>query len=433
MNSIAGLLAMKMIKISLFLLVFALFLPINSYAEETVQSRIDHASPGDMIEIEEGMYEESLTLKKSITLKGKGDVVIRSCKEKPVITIGGKNSTLDNIKLEHCSKGEKIAAIYVSGSGHMLKRLQIDAEQVGIQLDKAEQITIKDGYILGHRKGNGIDLWESASNTIQNMNISRFLDGIYLEQSNHNVLKENTLTHSRYGMHLMYADDNILQKNSSRENLTGTMLMEAKRTTVTRNDFSLNQDNVNAQGLLMYYVSDTKIIGNDITENRVGIYMEDSENNTMKSNKLANNYIGIQFKKANNNQITLNTFAGNVNEAQAIESSKNTFAKNYWEAAAKVDTTGKGISAVPFTADPYFLTLTEDVPEYQLFFQAPGLSLLQKILKSSEDQLLIDAAPLIKPSVNIEQESSSGPILWTISIVMMCVSLLLFVFGRKRI
>jgi len=424
---------MKIFKTTLFLLIFAFFLSTNSYADETLQSRIDQASKGEIIEIEEGIYEESLTLKKSIKLIGKGDVVIRSCEEKPVITIGGKNNTLENIKVEHCSKVEKTTAIYVTGSGHMLQDIQIDAEQFGIKLDKANHITITDSYILGHRKGNGIDLWESTSNTIQNMNISRFLDGIYMEQSNRNLLRENTLTSSRYGMHLMYANDNILQKNSSRKNLTGTMLMEAKRTSVLDNDFSLNLDNVNAQGLLMYYVTDSKIIGNHMTENRVGIYMEDSQNNTIKSNKLTNNYIGVQFKRANDNQIILNTFAGNVNEAQAIESSKNTFMKNYWEASAKIDTSGKGISVVPFTADPYFLTLTEDLPEYQLFFQAPGLSLLQKMLKSSENQLLIDSSPLMKPSVEIEKDDSSGSILWTISIVMLCVSLLLFVFGRKRI
>ena len=82
-----------------------------------------------------------------------------------------------------------------------------------------------------------------------------------------------------------------------------------------------------------------------------------------------------------------NTFVGNVNDAQAIESANNQVNRNYWDAASKVDVDGDGKSEVVFTADPYFHTLTSDVPEFQLFFQAPGLILLQNMLKSPADQV----------------------------------------------
>ncbi|MGE7183812.1 right-handed parallel beta-helix repeat-containing protein [Peribacillus sp. NPDC006672] len=424
---------MKIFKMALFFLVLSFCLPSISEASGLLQARVDRASAGATIEIEEGVYEESIVLSKPITLKGKGEVVIRSCVEQPIITIEGKHVSLQNIKVEQCSDVKKSTAISVMGSNHNLQNLYIDTTQFGIKLDGAQNVMIQNSEIIGKQKGNGIDLWESNNNTIRNMKISRVVDGIYLEQSHDNSLKGNSLSRSRYGLHLMYSNNNLLKENVSKGNMTGTMLMEAKGTSVLHNEFSNNKDNVNAQGLLMYYVTGTEIIRNQMTENRVGIYMENSQKNLLKSNKLTDNFIGIQFNKANENKVTLNTFVGNVNEAQAIESSKNGFIQNYWDASAKIDTRGKGTSAIAFTADPYFLTLTKDVPEYQLFFQAPGLTLLQKMLKSPESQLLKDPRPLMHPSVDVEKETSSSPVLWTISAFMVFLSLLLFIFGRKRI
>ena len=43
-----------------------------------------------------------LIISKPITLVGKGEVLLRSCEEKPVVTISGESVTLKNIKVEHC-------------------------------------------------------------------------------------------------------------------------------------------------------------------------------------------------------------------------------------------------------------------------------------------------------------------------------------------
>ena len=146
-----------------------------------------------------------------------------------------------------------------------------------------------------------------------------------------------------------------------------------------------------------------------------------------------NNFIGVQFKKANDNQLTRNTFIGNVNEAQAIESANNRIHHNYWDASAKLDMKGNGESTIPFTADPYFLTLTEDVPEFQLFFQAPGVILLQKMLKSPADQVLTDETPLMETTMDVEKEQSSNVALWLMSMIMIVVSISLYIVGRKRV
>ena len=416
----------------MFFLLFLFSMPSLSEAETTLQAKIDGASKGDTIEIEEGEYEEAVTIDKPITLVGKGEVLLRYCEEEPVISISGEFVTLKNIEVEHCGDQNLDTAIYVTGSNHTFEDMTVETRRMGISLDEANDVTIRDSEITGRRQGNGIDLWRSNRNQLENLTVSNVSDGIYIEQSHENTLHSNNIERSRYGMHLMFSNDNVLSENVSRFNVTGTMLMESKRTLIKDNTFYANRYSVNAQGLLLYLTTETEVTGNEFISNRVGIYIEEAENNTIKTNKIVDNFIGVQFDKATGNRIDGNTFVGNVNDAQAIESSNNEINGNYWDAASKVDVDGNGKSEIVFTADPYFQTLTSDVPEFQLFFQAPGLILLQNMLKSPPEKLLTDSTPLMDMSMVVERETSSGSSLWVICAVMILVSSSLFILGRKR-
>ncbi|WP_419392754.1 right-handed parallel beta-helix repeat-containing protein [Cytobacillus praedii] len=423
---------MKSIIFIIFVLVLGFCLPYGAEATSTLQSEIDAASKGATIEIKEGEFNETVSISKPITLVGKGKVLLRSCTDEPIIAISGEGVILKNIKVEHCGDEKKDTAIYVTGSNHILEGMDIVTRGVGIKLDRATDVKIQNSMIEGGKQGNGIDLWKSKKNTIANIKILNVADGIYLEQSNQNTLFRNTIQNSRYGMHLMFSDDNILNENMSKANATGAMLMESDRTVVSNNILSSNNNNVHAQGLLLYTVSDTKVTENSIISNRVGIFIENAEGNQIDNNSIMNNFIGIQFENANGNTAKRNSFVGNVNNAQAIKSANNQIETNYWDAASKVDITGNGVSKIPFTADPYFLTLTTNVPEFQLFFQSPGLILLQKMLKSPAEQLLIDSSPLMDLTNEIEIQKSSSFRLWSMSIFMMIVSCSLFIYGRKR-
>ncbi|MBA9026563.1 right-handed parallel beta-helix repeat-containing protein [Peribacillus huizhouensis] len=423
---------MKIMNYIMLLLVLSFFLPAVSEAEGTIQSKINEAQKGAVIEIEEGEYEETLVITKPITLKGKGEILLRSCLSEPVVTISGESVTLKNIKVEHCGDEKEATAIYVTGSNHKLEGIAIETKRFGIRLDNANGVTIKDSEIVGRKQGNGIDLWKSNQNKFENLKINNVLDGIYLEKSDGNTIHRNDIQRSRYGLHLMFSNENVLEENASRANITGTMLMESKRTVVRNNKFLSNNKSVNAQGLLIYLSTDTEVTGNEFISNRVGIFIEEAENNRIDTNKIMDNFIGVQFKKSNENKVIRNTFVGNVNDAQAIESANNQVNGNYWDAASKIDVNGDGKSEIVYSADPYFLTLTNAVPEYQLFFQTPGLILLQNILKSPADQLLTDSAPLMNMTLEVEKEKSTSFSLWVISVVMILSSFSLFIFGRKR-
>ncbi|QVY61167.1 hypothetical protein [Cytobacillus gottheilii] len=124
-----------------------------------------------------------------------------------------------------------------------------------------------------------------------------------------------------------------------------------------------------------------------------------------------------------------NTFNGNVNDTQANESANNIIKNNYWDAALKLDIDGDGVSELPHAADPYFMALVQRIPEYQLFFQHPGITLLKQVFNGPEDELLRDLEPsMVYASSENSQKNDKQIILWFVGVVFILVS---FIFIQK--
>jgi nitrous oxidase accessory protein len=162
------------------------------------------------------------------------------------------------------------------------------------------------------------------------------------------------------------------------------------------------------------------------------MYIEDSTENTLTRNEITSNFIGTQVFNISQNKVIDNSFISNVNEIQALKGTNNLIKNNYWDAGSKLDTNGDGKSNLPYQADPYFLNLISETPEFQLFFQDPGMLLLQKMLKSPDKKLVTDQSPLMKSKLHTESQAESNQTgIWVLSLIMMMGSLLLIVKGRK--
>ncbi|PEJ11435.1 hypothetical protein CN675_26080 [Bacillus toyonensis] len=425
---------MKKICSPLLLFLFFCFPGVSIHAESTLQSKIDAASPYETITLENRAYNETIKISKPITIQGNKNTKIVSCGKDPVITINKENIILKDLKIEQCNDNTDQPAVFVSGDKHYINGLKIHASYMGIKLEDARNIKIENSIIVGQKRANGIDLWQSNRNLIENIKIQNVRDGIYLEQSDNNTIKENTIWQSRYGIHLMYSDRTVVEKNISKENTTGAMIMGTKETSVVGNRFIDNKSNVHAQGILLYDAIKTNILQNEIANNRVGIYVEKAKHNTIMSNSIFNNFIGLQFKDARENEFTQNVMIGNVNESQATQSRENNIYKNYWDASLKVDTDGSGISNIPYKADAYFLLLTQDIPEYQLFFQSPGMRILQSFIKIPDQSLLVDNESRMEP-IGITQKGEEVAFqsnVLIVSVSMLLMGSILFILGRKN-
>jgi nitrous oxidase accessory protein len=422
-----------LVKLLLFAGMFSLVGGREAAAQISLQSLINAAPEGGTVKLEAGTYQEDIVINKPVVIEGEKVAVIKTCSTKPAVTISGKNVTLKNLKIKTCKKDKGNAVIQISGKNHRLENLQIQTSHQGIQLENVEKSNFLYINLLGNGNKNGFDLWESHHNRFEGIKINQFEDGFYMENSHNNIFIGNTIQNSRYGMHVMFSDNITLIRNVSKSNFSGAMIMGTHQSIIKENQLIENNQNVNAQGLLLYDVHQSTIEDNEISHNRVGLFMENSSENTLENNEFMANFVGAQINKINSNVIEHNQFVSNVNDIQATKAPDNTIQNNYWDAAWKLDTDGDGMSDLPYSADPYFLNLAKETPPYQLFFQHPGLVLLQKMLKSPASMLVKDRAPLM--NMEGKQTVTTEPpmlFLWAISLFMISSSLIIIYLGRKK-
>ena len=399
-------------------------------AETSLQEQINETPSGEMLIVQSGTYEGPIEITKPIDLVAEdGAVIVYNGTEKAV-SISGQDVSVSNLSVK--ASDQAAAAIQLTGDGHKLVDLKIVAGTTAIFMDQASHVLVEGTDIVGQSKKHAIELNESDDNVFEANTVARVEDGFYVENSNRNTFLNNEISEAHYGFHIMYSEGIVLTDNQVEESFTGAMVMGASGGTIKDNVFSDNNKNVNAQGLLLYDSTGVNVTGNDLVNNRIGLFIEQASANEVRGNLFLSNYIAIRFLEAEGNVIEGNDFFLNLNEAQAIESSRNSVNENYWDSAIKADVNNDGYSELAFEADPYFLSLTDEVPEYQLFFQSPGMLILQKMLKSTSGELLMDTNPLMKPkAIDAARSEGSAWQMGAIATVMFGLSATLFLIGRK--
>lgn len=383
---------------------------LEASAQNSLQSLIDRTNTGEL-SIPPGHYRGPIVISKPITLQGNGSVTITSQGDQPVITVNTDHVSMTGIHVIDERSHPDNAAIVLHGSGHVLDRLHIQSAGSGIQLREVQKSLFQQLQISGlenqsgterqlFHRGNGIDLWGSHDNLIISCTISSMQDGIYLESSESNRILNNTVSDSRYAMHLMFTKDTIVTGNVGIRNVTGLMVMGTDRTRIDHNRFYKQNQNVNSQGLLLYDVKNAVVEHNRMEGNRVGIYLELSSSNTVRDNTVAFNFIGLQAIESSRNKLIRNSFISNVIQAQAKESLGNDLNGNFWDDTQKIDLQGDGKSDLPYRINPFFLTLTNAAPAFQLFFHSPGMVFLESLFHTGTDQWLTDASPMIRPAAD---------------------------------
>lgn len=422
-------------KFCLVILVIGIVFGFNTkaIAIDSLQSRINSTPDGGMLYLEDILYSEPIVIKRPIHVIGKKGTTFQVCTNQPAITIASDSVDIENIIIEKCfQKGAK-ESLYITGQNHLMRNIRIEAERIGVMLEHTVNSTFQNIQITGEGTSPGVNIWESTENYFINNKISNVGDGFYLENSPGNTFSDNSVSKSRYGLHIMYSDHITVTNNVFKQNVTGAMVMETTGTIIENNWMGGNNQNVNAQGLLLYNVYDSKITDNIVISNRVGMYMENSSGNNITNNQITENFIGAQLKSIKQNVIERNSFTGNVNEIQAVNATDNQIRNNYWDGADKLDMDGDGKSDLVYHADPFFLKLIDETPAFQLFFQSPGMVLLQSMLKSPEDLLVSDISPLMINPLELEKLEKTNQIpVVIISFGMIVTSLFSIILGRRK-
>jgi len=203
-----------------------------------IQDAVDKASPGDTILVDQGSYNENITITKPLfikSVKGPAVTIVRAL-DKRDATLSISNTS-----------GVTLGGFTSTGS-----------DVAGILLLNARNVVLSGN--VTKQNGSGIVLKNSNDNKLtdneSDLNASY---GLYLEASSKNKLSKNTAnSNNDKGIFLSHSDSNTIQGNSANRNQwNGIMLFSSHNNTVR----------------------DNKTIGNSY-----GIVTSDSNDNDMDSN-----------------------------------------------------------------------------------------------------------------------------------------------------
>ena len=168
----------------------------------SIQSAIDTANPGQIIEVLNGTFNERLIVTKPLTLKGVGKPIIDGRGIGSAITLLANGSTLLGFTATGSGKDSGDAGIKVLSDGNIIKdNTAIKNNNYGIFLYHVDKNILFLNSAAENKK-SGIRLVHSNSNQVWGNNISTNWNGISIETSRGNTIKANNLTRNEMGINI---------------------------------------------------------------------------------------------------------------------------------------------------------------------------------------------------------------------------------------
>ncbi len=166
----------------------------NEYT--TIQAAINAASPGDTIAVNEGTYEEILSIDKKLHIIGdsKDSTIIqnKNTSKKIVISISADACVIEKFSIIGPKVQTDIIGIWVNSSHNIISQIHISTTDKAILLDE-----------------------DTQNNTITSINATQNNYGIFVQWSDKNFISENAFTSNNlYGVYLHNSNNNILSENT---------------------------------------------------------------------------------------------------------------------------------------------------------------------------------------------------------------------------
>jgi len=233
-------------------------------------------------------------------------------------------------------------------------------------VQKVNSIIDGAGYTLhgGIAYSAGVRLANNA--TIQNMQITGFVWGIYLFGGKNRLVTKNNITNCSTGIHVEESTNNILSDNYISSNYVGYLLASSNDNIISNNYITDHQDGIELMGLTSP-TQNVTISNNTITGNFNGITLWWCDSNSIYGNNITNNDKGIKNRISSNNIVYHNYFMNNSNHVFIQYSGFSNIwddgypsGGNYWSGFETTDIYGgsyqnqsgsDGIGDTPYVAD----------------------------------------------------------------------------------
>jgi nitrous oxidase accessory protein len=278
-----------------------------------IQDAVNNASNGDTIFVFTGIYNEQITINKSITLIG----------EDKNLTIINGSGIGDVVSFLADSVTFKCFTIQNSGG---------DVVNAGVSV-KSNNDIIENNIYANNR--NGIYIENSANNTVSwnvitnNGNQSYEGSGISLYNSTGNLIIENSIF-ANFGTGLIGTyttqGNNIISRNNITDNTEGVLFYEFSNNAITYNNVTRSAE----KGIEVIYSQNNSIVNNDICFTTLqSIAVFDSSNNTISRNTIKNSsYTCMEFNQGSFNNTVDRNIIRDSDEGFEIDGLYNRISNN---------------------------------------------------------------------------------------------------------
>ena len=393
------------------LALFGLCLSLTAFAGQPLQAWLDTALPGTVLRLPPGNYSGPATINKPLTLEGSGKVIIDAGGKGTVLTIKADRVTLRGLTLR--GSGDSHDAIdggimVAEGKGLLIENNIVEDVLFGISLHRTTDSIVRNNRIRSRPvdsadRGDGLRLWYSTGNRIENNDIAQIRD-ITVSNSPQNRYTGNTIRDSRRAFNLLFSHRSLIERNLLEKNSTGVIALNSNGL-IIRNNRILHAMDASGAGIALKETSAALVMDNEIVHCAHGI-MADSPMDAINrivfiNNVIAHNITGIYFYGAKGGHIAINnTFKSNLWPVTIIgdgDPMNDTWWGNNWDTYEGFDLDGDGFGDKPHELHAYADRLWIETPSATFFRNSPVLELLDFLERlapfSSPSLILRDTAP----------------------------------------
>ena len=323
----------------------------------SIQEAVNAASEGDTVFVKNGIYFESVTIDKSLSLEGenKESTIIDGNNLGPSILINHNSVNITGFRIRNVLNAPPISDSRGRLAGiHLLdvQNCQIFENEIvncgkGVWLYGSSENNIFRNSFLGCNFGVLLEL--SHNNIITENLASNNWGGIWVEKSKNNILRDNNMTNNirNFGVvglelseYINNVDDsnfvnnkkvyylinkqNLMIDSNSFPDLGFLALVNCMNITIHNLDISNNY-----YGLFLVYSPNSKVTYNSISNNSLGIWLQFSPNCIVSNNNLReNSESAILIEQSHNTLITANSATENGDAIRFVSTNNSTIVEN---------------------------------------------------------------------------------------------------------
>jgi len=213
-----------------------------------IQEAIDAATPGETIEVYSGTYQESIDIKKPLTLRGidsGSGLPIVDTDDGSAIVLSADGITLEGFLARSSSGWGGDAGILVLSKNNIIRdNAASGSGNAGMVLLESQNNTVTGNTVEGNHN-EGISLKKCSHNLVEGNTANENRYGIKLESSGTNVIRGNTVIGNRFeGIYLEDSAKNTMEGNYIEDNWGGISLDNSRDNLIRRNDVLGNEKGI---------------------------------------------------------------------------------------------------------------------------------------------------------------------------------------------